>query len=114
MEIPINKTITLNQVKVQNSVKMLLKIPKELFDDFEYISGRNFSSKDNRHIETIAYIFGEEEKSSNEIVANGLLYPDQDGHPYHVKSNGKIINVATEVVGVQQTCTCLLYSWFLR
>ena len=113
MENQINKTIVLNQVKVQNSVKMLLKIPKELFDDFEYISGRNFSSKDNRHIETIAYIFGKEDLLANQIVANGLLYPDQEGYPYHVISKGKTINFATKVVGVQQAYACLLYSWFL-
>ena len=68
---------------------MVIKVPEELFRDFEYISGRNFSSKDNQHVQTIAYIFGEEEKLSNEIVGNGLLYPDQDGHPYNVISKGK-------------------------
>ena len=93
---------------------MVIKVPEKLFQDFENISGRNFSSKDNQHVQTIAYIFGEEEKSSNEIVANGLLYPDQDGHPYHVISKGKTIYFATKVVGAQQTYACLLYSWFLR
>ena len=98
MEIPIdNNKVIPNQsdilsesnMEVQNSVNMLLKIPQELFVDFEYISGRNFSSKDNRHIETVAYIFGKEDHLANQIVANGLLYPDQEGYPYHVISKGK-------------------------
>ena len=123
MEIPIdNNKVIPNQsdilsgsnMEVQNSVNMLLKIPQELFVDFEYISGRNFSSKDNRHIETVAYIFGKEDHLANQIVANGLLYPDQEGYPYHVISKGKTINFATKVVGAQQTYACLLYSWFLR
>ena len=72
---------------------MVIKVPDELFRDFEFISGRNYSSEDNQHVQTIAYIFGEEEESSNQIVANGLLYPDQDGHPYHVISKGRTIDI---------------------
>ena len=67
---------------------MVIKVPEKLFQDFEYISGRNFSSKDNQHVQTIAYIFGEEE-SPSEIVGNGLLYPDQEGHADYVISKGK-------------------------
>ena len=69
---------------------MVIKVPEKLFQDFENISGRNFSSKDNQHVQTIAYIFGEEE-SPSEIVGNGLLYPDQEGHAYYVISKGKSI-----------------------
>ena len=68
---------------------MLLKIPKELFDDFEDISGHNFAPNDNRHIETIAYILGEAAQTTKEIVAVGLLYPDQDGFSHHVSAKGK-------------------------
>ena len=68
---------------------MLFKIPKELFDDFEDISGHNFAPNDNRHIETIAYILGEAAQTTKEIVAVGLLYPDQDGFSHHVSAKGK-------------------------
>ena len=89
---------------------MLFKIPEELFVDFEKVSGRNFCPSDNRHIETFAYILGEAAQPSKGISAKGLLYPDQDGFSGHVNSRGKTINVATEVVGAQQTYACLLYS----
>ena len=89
---------------------MLLKIPKELFDDFEDISGHNFAATDNRHIETIAYILGEAAQATKDIMAVGLLYPDQDGFSNHVNGKGKTINIATEVVGAQLTYACLLYS----
>ena len=67
---------------------MVIKVPEKLFQDFENISGRNFSSKDNQHVQTIAYIFGEEE-SPSQIVGNGLLYPDQEGHADYIISKGK-------------------------
>ena len=89
---------------------MLFKIPKELFEDFEEVSGRNFCPSDGRHIETFAYILGEAAQPSSGISATGLLYPDQDGFPGHVNSKGRTINVATKVVGEQQTYACLLYS----
>ena len=69
---------------------MVIKVPEKLFQDFENISGRNFSSKDNQHVQTIAYIFGEEE-SPSQIVGNGLLYPDQEGRADYVISKGKKI-----------------------
>ena len=68
---------------------MLLKIPQELFDDFEDISGHNFAPTDNRHIETIAYILGEAAQTTKDIVAVGLLYPDQEGFSHHVIAKGK-------------------------
>ena len=89
---------------------MLFKIPEELFVDFEKVSGRNFCPSDNRHIETFAYILGEVAQSSSGISATGLLYPDQDGFSGHVNSKGRTINVATKVVGAQQTYACLLDS----
>ena len=45
---------------------MNYKIPEKVFNDFEYIGGRNYSTKDHKHIQTFAYLIGEEE-SSNEI-----------------------------------------------
>ena len=117
MEIPIddNKVIpNQSDILLHSPIKMLLKIPKELFDDFEDISGHNFSPTDNRHIETIAYILGEAAQTTKETVAVGLLYPDQDGFSHHVSAKGKTIYFATKVVGAQQTYACLLYSWFLR
>ena len=70
----------------QNHFKMFIKIPESLFQDFEGVSGRNFSSLDNKHNETLAIITGEE--SLEDIVATGLIYPDQDCHPFHVTSKG--------------------------
>ena len=61
---------------------MKYKIPEKVFNDFEYIGGRNYSTKDHKHIETFAYLIGEEE--SNEIVVTELIYPDQDGHPSQI------------------------------
>ena len=113
MEIPIddNKVIpNQSDILLRSPIKMLLKIPKELFDDFEDISGHNFAPTDNRHIETIAYILGEAAQTTKETVAIGLLYPDQDGFSHHVRSNGKTIHCASKVVGAQQTYACLLYS----
>ena len=72
---------------------MLFKIPEELFVDFEKVSGRNFCPSDNRHIETFAYILGEVAQSTKEIVAVGLLYPDQDGFSHHVISKGRTIHI---------------------
>ena len=66
---------------------MNYKIPEKLFDDFAVIGGRNYSTKDHKHIQTFAYLIGEEE-SSTEIVVTELIYPDQDGEPCHVKSKG--------------------------
>ena len=66
---------------------MNLKIPEKVFNDFEYIGGRNYSTKDHKHIQTFAYLIGEEE-SSNEIVVTELIYPDQDGYPSHVNTKG--------------------------
>ena len=45
---------------------MTYKVPEKVFSDFEYIGGRNYSTKDHKHIQTFAYLIGEEE-SSNEI-----------------------------------------------
>ena len=59
--------------------KMDYKIPEKVFNDFEYIGGRNYSTKDHKHIQTFAYLIGEEE--GNDIVVTELIYPDQDGHP---------------------------------
>ena len=67
---------------------MFYKIPESLFHDFQEVSGRNFASSDTKHIETLAYIIGEDEESGTNIIANGLLYPDQDGYPYQVTSKG--------------------------
>ena len=66
---------------------MHYKIPEKIFQDFENIGGKNFSTSDHKHIETFAYIIGNEE-SSNGIIASGLIYPDQDGYPSHVKTKG--------------------------
>lgn len=66
---------------------MNYKIPQKVFNDFEYIGGRNYSTKDHKHIQTFAYLIGEEE-SSNEIVVTELIYPDQDGETCNVKSKG--------------------------
>ena len=65
---------------------MFYKIPQSLFKDFEEVSGRNYSSSDTKHIETLALIIGEE--SGTNIIANGLIYPDQDGYSYYVTSKG--------------------------
>ena len=65
---------------------MFYKIPQLLFQDFEEVSGRNYSNSDTKHVETLALIIGEE--SGTNIIANGLIYPDQDGHSYHVTSKG--------------------------
>ena len=71
---------------------MNYKIPEKVFHDFEYIGGRNYSTKDHKHIETLAYLIGEEE-SSNTIVVKELVYPDQDGQNCHVISKcNNIIN----------------------
>ena len=113
MEIPIddNKVIpNQSDILLHSPIKMLLKIPKELFDDFEDISGHNFAPTDNGQIETIAYILGEPAQTTKETVAVGLLYPDQDGFSHHVSAKGKTIYFATIVVGAQQTYACLLYS----
>ena len=67
---------------------MNYKIPEKVFNDFEDIGGKNYSTKDHKHIETLAYLIGEE--SSNEIVVTELIYPDQDGEPSHVKSKGML------------------------
>ena len=56
---------------------MNYKIPEKVFNDFEDIGGKNYSTKDHKHIQTLAYLIGEE--SSNEIVVTELIYPDQDG-----------------------------------
>ena len=66
---------------------MYYKIPEKIFQDFECIAGKNFSTSDHKHIETFAYIIGNEE-SSNGIIASGLIYPDQEGHASHVKTKG--------------------------
>ena len=58
---------------------MKYKIPEKVLHDFEYIGGRNYSTKDHKHIQTFAYLIGEEE--GNDIVVTELIYPDQDGHP---------------------------------
>ena len=102
MEIPIddNKVIpNQSDILLHSPIKMLLKIPKELFDDFEDISGHNFAPTDNGQIETIAYILGEAAQTTKETVAVGLLYPDQDGFSHHVSAKGKTIYFATKVVG---------------
>ena len=65
---------------------MFYKIPQLLFQDFEEVSGRNFSNSNTKHIETLALIIGEE--SGANIIVNGLIYPDQDGHSNHVNSKG--------------------------
>ena len=59
--------------------KMDYKIPEKVFNDFEYIGGRNYSTKDHKHIQTFAYLIGEEKE--NDVVVTELIYPDQDGHP---------------------------------
>ena len=69
---------------------MKYKIPEKVFNDFEYIGGRNYSTKDHKHIETFAYLIGEEE-SSDEVVVKELLYPDQDGQPCYVNNTGMIL-----------------------
>ena len=69
---------------------MFYEIPEFLFRDFEEVSGRNFSNRDTKHIETLAYIIGEDKESEHKIIANGLLYPDQDGYPYQVTSKDTI------------------------
>ena len=68
---------------------MNYKIPEKVLHDFEYIGGRNYSTKDHKHIETLAYLIGEEE-SSNTIVVKELVYPDQDGQNCHVTSKGML------------------------
>ena len=65
---------------------MNYKIPEKVFNDFEYIGGRNYSTKDHKHIQTFAYLIGEEE--GNDIVVTELIYPDQDGKTCHVNSKG--------------------------
>ena len=69
---------------------MSYKIPETVLHDFEYIAGRNYSTKDHKHIETLAYLIGEEE-SSNTVVVTELIYPDQDGQNYHVISKGMLL-----------------------
>ena len=70
---------------------MKYKIPEKVFNDFEYIGGRNYSTKDHKHIETFAYMIGEEE-SSNEILVKELIYPDQDGQPCNVIHSGMTLD----------------------
>ena len=67
---------------------MFYEIPEFLFRDFEEVSGRNFSNRDTKHIETLAYIIGDDKQLGHTIIANGLLYPDQDGYPYDVSGKG--------------------------
>ena len=66
---------------------MNYKIPEKVFNDFEHIAGRNYSTKKHQHIETLAYLIGEE-GSSNEIVVNELIYPDQQGELDNVTAKG--------------------------
>ena len=68
---------------------MKYKIPEKVLHDFEYIGGRNYSTKDHKHVETLAYLIGEEE-SLNTIFVTELIYPDQDGKNYHVSSKSKL------------------------
>ena len=68
---------------------MDFKIPEKVFNDFEYISGRNYSSKKHQHIETLAYLIGKED--SSEIVVTELIYPDQLGEPDNVTTKGSFI-----------------------
>ena len=63
------------------------KIPEKVFRDFEHIAGRNYSTKKHQHIETLAYLIGEED-SSNEIVVTELIYPDQNGEHDNVTTTG--------------------------
>ena len=65
------------------------KIPEKVFKDFEHIAGRNYSTRKHQHIETLAYLIGEED-SSNEIVVTEMIYPDQQGEPDNVTSNGML------------------------
>ena len=67
---------------------MFYSIPQKLFKDFEEVSGWNYSSSDTKHIETLALIIGEE--SGTNIIANGLIYPDQDGYSSYVTSKDTI------------------------
>ena len=63
-------------------------IPEKVFSDFEYISGRNYSSKDHKHIETLAFLIGDKD-SSNQILVKDLIYPDQEEGPqFHAYSKG--------------------------
>ena len=63
------------------------KIPEKVFRDFEHIAGRNYSTKKHQHIETLAYLIGEED-SPNEIVVTELVYPDQNGEYDNVTTTG--------------------------
>ena len=62
------------------------KIPEKVFKDFEHIAGWNYSTKKHQHIETLAYLIGED--SSNEIVVTELIYPDQNGEHDNVTTKG--------------------------
>ena len=59
-------------------------IPNLLIEQFESISAKNRSIFDSQHNETLALLIGQKCHKGNKVT--GLLYPDQNGHAYHVDS----------------------------
>ena len=68
---------------------MFYKISEKVLKEFVYISSRNFSQTDSKHIETLAFLLGH--GTSTELTASELIFPDQEGFAYKVNDKGKII-----------------------
>ena len=63
------------------------EIPAILIEEFLKVSSNNISSKDNLHVETLAFLIG----TSNEETATAthLIFPRQNGGASHVNDEGK-------------------------
>ena len=63
-------------------------IPENLIQEFVKVSGKNYSSQDGKHIETLAFLVGYSDEFNN-TKATHLIFPRQKGDASKVDDQGK-------------------------
>ena len=62
-------------------------LPQKAITAFLSHAVNNFSDSDLKHIETLAYLFGN--KSEDEVTVTDIIFPEQKGSSGHVDDLGK-------------------------
>ena len=68
---------------------MRYKIPKKALQIFTDVAKENKSNINHKHIETLAYLLGYEDKCNDTIIATEIVFPNQVGTAILVTDEGK-------------------------
>ena len=64
-------------------------LPQKAITAFLSHAVNNFSGSKSEQIETLAYFFGKESETEDEVTITYIIFPEQKGSPNHVDDLGK-------------------------